>query len=102
MPQRSHENARWDGKDRVQDLFESLTLQIGGDDAYWAARVFRRWLRQLPHCLGRRTTKGRLGKAELVGHQLSRRSGVVRVRNRGERVHLLGQAVTMIKGMLLN
>jgi predicted PhzF superfamily epimerase YddE/YHI9 len=43
----------------------------------------------------------RLGKDELVGHQLSRRGGVVRVRARGERVDILGQAVTVMRGEIL-
>jgi predicted PhzF superfamily epimerase YddE/YHI9 len=41
-----------------------------------------------------------LGKPELVGLQVSRRSGVVRVRTRGDRVDLLGQAVTVLRGTL--
>jgi len=43
----------------------------------------------------------RLGKDEMVGHQLSRRGGVVKVRARGERVDILGQAVTVMRGELL-
>lgn len=43
----------------------------------------------------------RLGKTELVGHQLSKRGGVVRVRTRGDRVDLLGQAVTIMRGEIL-
>ena len=43
----------------------------------------------------------RLNKAELVGHQVSKRGGVVRVRARGDRVDLLGQAVTVMRGELL-
>lgn len=43
----------------------------------------------------------RLGKSELVGHQVSKRGGVVRVRVRGERVDILGQAVTVLRGELL-
>ncbi len=35
---------------------------------------------------------------DLVGHQLSSRGGVVRVRVHGERVDLLGQAVTVMWG----
>jgi len=42
----------------------------------------------------------RLGKVEMVGHQLSRRGGVVRVRARGERVDILGQAVTVMWGRM--
>jgi predicted PhzF superfamily epimerase YddE/YHI9 len=43
----------------------------------------------------------RLDKAEMVGHQLSRRGGVVRVRARGKRVDILGQAVTVLGGEML-
>jgi predicted PhzF superfamily epimerase YddE/YHI9 len=43
----------------------------------------------------------RLGKDEMVGHQLSRRGGVVKVRARGERVDILGQAVTVMRGEML-
>lgn len=40
----------------------------------------------------------RLGKRVLVGYQASARGGTVRVRLRGERVELLGQAVTVAHG----
>lgn len=43
----------------------------------------------------------RLGRDELVGLQASARTGVVRVALRGDRVHLTGQAVTMVDGDLL-
>ncbi len=42
-----------------------------------------------------------LGKEEMVGRQISKRGGVVRVRTRGERVDLLGQAVTILRGELV-
>ena len=43
----------------------------------------------------------RLGRRELTGLQLSQRTGVVRVRALGARVHLLGTAVTVLRGELL-
>src|SRR5690606_30000972 len=43
----------------------------------------------------------RLGKDELVGYQASARGGRVRVRTRGERVLLGGQAVTVLRGELV-
>jgi predicted PhzF superfamily epimerase YddE/YHI9 len=43
----------------------------------------------------------RLGKTDLVGHQVSRRGGIVRVRLRGERVDILGQAVTVMRGEIM-
>lgn len=42
----------------------------------------------------------RLGRSELTGVQLSARTGIVRVRTRGERVELSGQAVTVLRGEL--
>jgi predicted PhzF superfamily epimerase YddE/YHI9 len=53
------------------------------------------------HCsLGPFWTR-RLGKTEVIGYQASKRGGVVRVRDKGERVHLLGRTVTVIRGKLL-
>jgi len=43
----------------------------------------------------------RLGKGEMTGYQASARGGVVRVRLAGERVELLGRAVTIMRGELL-
>ncbi|HAN98649.1 MAG TPA: oxidoreductase [Planctomycetaceae bacterium] len=40
----------------------------------------------------------RLAKQALVGFQASRRGGEVHVRNEGERVHLGGQAITVMRG----
>lgn len=44
----------------------------------------------------------RLGKPEVVGYQASARGGVVRVRPRGPRVTLAGQAVTVLRGHLVD
>jgi PhzF family phenazine biosynthesis protein len=43
----------------------------------------------------------RMGKREVTGYQASRRGGVVRVRDKGDRVEILGRTVTMIRGKLL-
>ena len=43
----------------------------------------------------------RLGKAEMIGYQASARGGVVKVRLEGDRVHMSGQAVTVLRGELL-
>ena len=43
----------------------------------------------------------RLRCNDLTGHQVSKRGGVVKVRVRGGRVELLGQAVTVLRGELL-
>lgn len=42
-----------------------------------------------------------LGRSRMTGHQLSRRGGVVRVEVRGDRVALVGRAVTVWRGELL-
>jgi PhzF family phenazine biosynthesis protein len=44
----------------------------------------------------------RLGRNELVGYQASSRGGTVLVRVAGDRVHLGGQAVTVLRGELLH
>jgi PhzF family phenazine biosynthesis protein len=51
-------------------------------------------------CLGPFWGK-KLGKNEMVGYQASPRGGVVRVRLRGDRVVLGGQAITVSKGELV-
>jgi predicted PhzF superfamily epimerase YddE/YHI9 len=51
-------------------------------------------------CLGPYWSE-RLGKTELLGYQASARGGIVRVRVGGERVHIGGQAVTVLRGELL-
>lgn len=42
----------------------------------------------------------KLGKKDLVGHQLSPRGGIVKVSVRGDRVALIGKAVTVIRGTI--
>jgi PhzF family phenazine biosynthesis protein len=44
----------------------------------------------------------RLGKTEMTGYQASSRGGVVRVRVQGDRVHLGGQAVTVLRADLID
>ena len=43
----------------------------------------------------------KLGKTEFVAHQLSARGGVLRIRLEGDRVKLIGQAVTVFRAELL-
>jgi PhzF family phenazine biosynthesis protein len=52
------------------------------------------------HCVLAPYWAGKLGRAELVGYQASRRGGTVRVRSAGDRVHLGGRAVTILRGEL--
>ncbi len=53
------------------------------------------------HCCLGPYWSGLLGKDELKAYQASARGGELRVEMRGERVHLWGQAVTVIKGELV-
>ncbi|MFE0023039.1 PhzF family phenazine biosynthesis protein [Amycolatopsis sp. NPDC059021] len=52
------------------------------------------------HCILAPYWSRRLGRAELTGHQLSERGGVVRTKLDGDRVELAGQAVTIVSGEL--
>ncbi len=52
------------------------------------------------HCYLAPFWSERLGKKELRGYQASARGGMVGVRVRGDRVHLLGRAVTVLRGEL--
>ena len=53
------------------------------------------------HCCLGPFWRSRLEKTEFVAYQASSRGGVVRVRLSGQRVHLAGQAVTVLSGELL-
>ncbi|HVX30410.1 MAG TPA: PhzF family phenazine biosynthesis protein [Nitrolancea sp.] len=53
------------------------------------------------HCCLGPFWAARLGKDELLGHQISARGGVVRVRLAGDRIRLGGQAVTVMRGELI-
>ncbi len=53
------------------------------------------------HCCLSPFWSKRLGRNELVGYQASARGGVVRVRLDGERVHIGGQAITVLRCELL-
>lgn len=53
------------------------------------------------HCCLSPFWSDRLGKDELIGYQASARGGVVKVRYAGDRVFLMGQAVTVLRGELV-
>ncbi len=53
------------------------------------------------HCMLGPWWAERLGKIEVVGHQVSARGGVVRVRVAGDRVQLAGRAITVLRGELV-
>ncbi|NBH02388.1 PhzF family phenazine biosynthesis protein [Amycolatopsis sp. SID8362] len=52
------------------------------------------------HCILSPYWSEQFQKTELVGHQASARGGIVRTRQDGDRVHLAGQAVTVLSGEL--
>jgi predicted PhzF superfamily epimerase YddE/YHI9 len=54
------------------------------------------------HCVLAPFWTRRLGRDELTGFQASRRGGVVKVRTVGDRVVLGGQAVTVMRGELID
>ena len=53
------------------------------------------------HCVLAPYWASKLGRDELVGFQASRRGGTVRVRAAGDRVHLGGRAITILRGELV-
>jgi len=53
------------------------------------------------HCCLAPYWSAKLGRADLVGYQASRRGGTVRVHTDGDRVRLSGRAVTVLRGELL-
>jgi predicted PhzF superfamily epimerase YddE/YHI9 len=53
------------------------------------------------HCCLAPYWAAKLGKQELMAHQASARGGMLRVRPEGERVALCGQAVTVLRGHLV-
>ena len=53
------------------------------------------------HCALTPFWSQRLGKTQLIAHQLSARGGVLRLRHDGDRVRLGGQAITVIRGEVL-
>ena len=52
------------------------------------------------HCVLAPYWAAKLGRAELTGYQASHRGGHVRVRAAGDRVHLGGRAITVMRGEL--
>jgi predicted PhzF superfamily epimerase YddE/YHI9 len=53
------------------------------------------------HCTLGPFWAGRLSRDELTGFQASARGGLVQVRPAGDRVHLGGRAVTVLRGQLV-
>jgi len=84
-----------------------VTSHAAGDDYDFVSRFFapQSGVPEDPvtgssHCCLAPYWAKRLGKSELIGHQVSQRGGVVRVRVDGPRVFLGGQAVTVFDATL--
>jgi PhzF family phenazine biosynthesis protein len=94
--------------ERVEARGVVVTARAEGDGGYdFVSRFFapRVGVPEDPvtgsaHCVLAPFWAGRLGRAELVGYQASRRGGTVRVHTKGDRVMLGGQAVTTLRGTL--
>ncbi|WP_035988059.1 PhzF family phenazine biosynthesis protein [Leptolyngbya sp. KIOST-1] len=54
------------------------------------------------HCCLSPYWREKLGQTTFLAHQSSTRGGVVKVRDEGDRIHLSGQAVTVLRGELLH
>jgi len=86
----------------------SVTARSGSESYDFVSRFF--WpaggieedpVTGVAHCSLGPYWAARLEKTDLVGHQISPREGIVRVRIRGERVDILGQAVTVMRGEIV-
>ena len=53
------------------------------------------------HCVLGPYWQERLGKSELMARQVSKRGGVLKVRVEGDRTFIAGQAVTVLRGELI-
>jgi predicted PhzF superfamily epimerase YddE/YHI9 len=84
-----------------------LLVTAKGDDVDYVSRMFAPGVgidedpvTGSAHCILSPYWSGKLGRDELTGAQVSERGGIVRTRQDGDRVHLAGQAVTVVSGEL--
>ncbi|MEV6877108.1 PhzF family phenazine biosynthesis protein [Amycolatopsis sp. NPDC051128] len=84
-----------------------LLVTAKGDDVDYVSRFFAPGVgidedpvTGSAHCILSPYWSGKLGREELTGAQVSQRGGIVRTRQDGDRVHLAGQAVTVVSGEL--
>lgn len=92
---------------RVQARGVIVTARASREGADFVSRFFapRAGVNEDPvtgsaHCVLAPYWAAKLGRAELTGYQASRRGGHVRVRAAGDRVHLGGRAITVMRGEL--
>jgi PhzF family phenazine biosynthesis protein len=52
------------------------------------------------HCFLTPFWSNKLNKIDMIAHQISGRSGIIKVRQKGDRVFLAGQSVTILRGIL--
>jgi predicted PhzF superfamily epimerase YddE/YHI9 len=84
-----------------------LLVTAKGDDVDYVSRMFAPGVgidedpvTGSAHCILSPYWSERLHSKELTGEQVSKRGGIVRTRQDGDRVHLSGQAVTVVSGEL--
>ncbi len=84
-----------------------LLVTAQGDDTDYVSRFFAPGVgidedpvTGSAHCILSPYWSERLGKTDLTGEQASARGGIVRTRQDGDRVHIAGQAVTVLSGEL--
>ncbi len=84
-----------------------LLVTAPGDDVDYVSRFFAPGVgidedpvTGSAHCILSPYWSAKLGRDDLVGAQVSARGGIVKTSQRGERVHLAGQAVTVVSGEL--
>jgi PhzF family phenazine biosynthesis protein len=82
-----------------------VTARSGSSDADFVSRFFAPGIgidedpvTGSTHCALAPYWQAKLGRTELVGHQVSPRGGIVRCSVVGDRVHLGGKAVTVLRG----
>lgn len=92
---------------RVQARGVIVTARASREGADFVSRFFapRAGVNEDPvtgsaHCVLAPYWAAKLGRTELTGYQASRRGGHVRVRAAGDRVHLGGRAITVMRGEL--
>jgi PhzF family phenazine biosynthesis protein len=86
-----------------------VTSRSDSPDYDFVSRYFAPWIgidedpvTGSSHCYLATFWSDRLGKCELKARQISTRGGILRVRLEGARVHLSGQAVTVLRGELVD
>lgn len=94
---------------KVEDMHGVIVTSRGTDEYDFVSRFFApaAGIDEDPvtgsaHCVLAPYWKNRLGKSEFLAFQASKRGGVLQVKVQGDRILLIGQAVTTLRGELVN